>query len=300
MGRPEKPIEAAEPALGKLASWLREQRQRSGLTYRQLAESTNFHPTTLQRAAAGRTLPGWKTVEAMAGACGGDLKAARRKWATAAYWNRVPHAGGTRRRRALRWRERHPDDADSSTDLRQAMVEMRRRAHWPSLEELDRRARLLGRRLPSSTLALVLRGEAPLRRELFLTYMEVLGVKEARARLWAQAWERTHSARTPAQAAGPLAREREFTLAMRSSSAGASTEILFRLWAGLRAGLAADRDREEADGVPYGLHAAHGPYHSYGPPGHHPAPPAPTAATGTTATAAAAAAEGPGRARPLP
>ncbi|MFJ9692524.1 helix-turn-helix domain-containing protein [Kitasatospora sp. NPDC101183] len=264
MGRPEKPIEASEPALGKLAAWLREQRDRSGLTYRELAAHTNYHPTTLQRAATGRTLPGWKTVEALTGACGGDLKAARRKWAHAAYWTRVPHASGTRRLRAPRRRGRHPDHVDSFGDLRQAMLEMRRRAHWPSLEELDHRARQAGRRLPPSTLALVLRGEAPLRRPLFLVYMEACGVKEPRARQWAAAWERVHQARTPATAAGPRAWEREFTTAMRTSSAGASTEILFRLWAGLRAGLAADR--EDAGPLPYGLHAAHGPYGSYGPP----------------------------------
>ncbi|MEV8327002.1 helix-turn-helix domain-containing protein [Kitasatospora sp. NPDC056731] len=252
MGRQEKPIAATEPALGRLAALLREQREEAGLTYRQLADRTNYHPTTLQRATSGRTMPNWEVVEALTRACDGDLKAARRKWTLANYWAHVPRPSGTQRRAPRRL---NPEQVDSLADLRRAMHEMRRKADWPSLEELDRRARAGGGRLPSSTLALVLRGEAPLRKAVFLTYMEVCGVKEARRALWAAAWERTNNARTPAPV-NSRTYQREFTRAMQSSSSGTPTDTLFKLWVTLRNSLAADR-AEDAGHPGYPGHSGH-------------------------------------------
>ncbi|MFE4518486.1 helix-turn-helix domain-containing protein [Kitasatospora sp. NPDC056783] len=243
MGRREKPVEAAEPALRRLAEWLREQRKEAKLTYRQLADRTNYHPTTLQRAAAGRSVPSWKVVEAVVRECGGDLKTARRKWSQANYWAHVPHPSRTRRLRAPRRVD--PEQVDSFADLRRAMHEMRRKADWPSLRELDRRARDRGARLPSSTLALVLKGEAPLRKPVFLAYMDVCGVKEARRALWAAAWDRTNNARTPLPV-NSRTYHSEFVRAMQSSSAGTPTDTLFRLWMTLRTNLAAERDEGPA------------------------------------------------------
>ncbi|WP_188299883.1 helix-turn-helix domain-containing protein [Streptomyces sp. CBMA156] len=235
-----------EPALARLAILLRNQREQAGLTYRQLAARTNYHPTTLQRAADGRSVPSWKVVEAVTRECGGDLKTIRRKWAQANYWSHVPRPSGSRR--LLRAPRRvDPQQVDSFADLRRAMHEMRRKADWPSLRELDRRARERGERLPSSTLSLVLKGEAPLRKPVFLAYMEVCGVKEARRAQWAAAWERTNNSRTPVPV-NSRTYQSEFARAMQSSSAGASTDILFRLWVTLRNSRAADRD--ESPGHP--------------------------------------------------
>ncbi len=238
MGRREKPIEATEPALGRLAAWLREQREQTGMTYRQLAARTNYHATTLQRAASGRSVPSWKVVEAVTRECGGDLKTARRKWSQANYWAHVPRPSGTRRLRAPRRVD--PEQVDSFADLRRAMHEMRRKADWPSLKELDRRARARGRRLPSSTLALVLKGEAPLHKPVFLAYMEACDVREVRRTLWAAAWDRTNNARIPVPVNSRI-HHAEFARAMQSSSGGTSTDILFRLWVTLRNSLAAER-----------------------------------------------------------
>ncbi|MFE6050525.1 helix-turn-helix domain-containing protein [Kitasatospora sp. NPDC056446] len=239
MGRQENPVEAPGTALGRLALWLREQRDHAGLTYRQLAILTNYHPTTLQRAAAGCSVPSWRVVEAVTRECGGDLKTARRKWVQANYWNHVPSPSGARRLRPPRRVD--PQQVDSFADLRLAMHEMRRKADWPSLRELDRRARDRGRRLPSSTLALVLKGEAPLRKPVFLAYMEVCGVREARRAQWAAAWDRTNNTRNPVPV-NSRTFQSEFARAMQSSSAGTSTDILFRLWVTLRNSLAAERD----------------------------------------------------------
>ncbi|WP_371493644.1 helix-turn-helix transcriptional regulator [Kitasatospora sp. NBC_00374] len=126
MGRRENPVAASEPALRRLACWLREQRDRAKLTYRQLADRTNFHPTTLQRAAGGRSLPSWEVTEAIARECGADLRTARRKWTQANYWAHVPRTSGGQCRRAPR--RLNPEHVDSFADLRRAMHEMRRKA----------------------------------------------------------------------------------------------------------------------------------------------------------------------------
>ncbi|MER8184903.1 helix-turn-helix transcriptional regulator [Kitasatospora sp. NPDC094015] len=238
MGRRENPVAAGEPALRRLACWLREQRDRAELTYRQLADRTNFHPTTLQRATSGRSLPSWEVVEAMARACDADLRTARRKWTQANYWAHVPRPSGGQRRRAPR--RLNPEQVDSFADLRRAMHEMRRKADWPSLEELDRRARARGNRLPSSTLALVLKGEAPLHRTLLTTYMEACGVKESRRALWSAAWERTHNARTRVPMTAKTY-QREFARAMKTSAGSIPTETLFRLWVALKSSVNADK-----------------------------------------------------------
>ncbi|MEV7780850.1 helix-turn-helix transcriptional regulator [Kitasatospora sp. NPDC088351] len=249
MGRRENPITATEPALGRLAAWLREQRDEAKLTYRQLADRTNYHSTTLQRATNGRSLPSWEVVEAIARECGADLKTARKKWTHANYWAHVPRSSGTRRRRVPK--RLNPEHADSFADLRRAMHEMRRKADWPSLEELDRRARKLGGRLPSSTLALVLKGEAPLHKTVFTTYMEVCGVKENRRVLWAAAWERTNNARTPVPMTARTY-QREFARAIKTSTGGIPTETLFKLWVTLKNSLAADKADDAHHPAPAG------------------------------------------------
>ncbi|MFJ9855507.1 multiprotein-bridging factor 1 family protein [Streptomyces sp. NPDC101150] len=66
MGRRDKPLADCEESLKHLALWLRAQRQRAGLTYAQLAEQTDYHATTLQRAADGQRVPAAPVVRAYA------------------------------------------------------------------------------------------------------------------------------------------------------------------------------------------------------------------------------------------
>ncbi len=83
MGRPEEPLERDGSPVREFAFWLRDLRNRSGLTYQQLARVANYGTSTMQAAAAGRTLPTLKVTLAFVAACKGDTAAWR------AYWTQI-------------------------------------------------------------------------------------------------------------------------------------------------------------------------------------------------------------------
>jgi len=64
----------------ELAFWLRDLRNRSGLTYEQLARRSKYSISTLQEAAAGRSLPTLSATMAFVAACDGDENAWRSYW----------------------------------------------------------------------------------------------------------------------------------------------------------------------------------------------------------------------------
>ena len=80
MGRPEEPLERDGSPVREFAFWLRDLRNRSGLTYQQLARVANYGTSTMQAAAAGRTLPTLKVTLAFVAACQGDTDAWRTYW----------------------------------------------------------------------------------------------------------------------------------------------------------------------------------------------------------------------------
>ncbi len=69
-GRREKYIDSEIREAAEFALALRAERDRSGLTYRQMAKSIHYSPTALSRAADGRKLPTWGVAEAYLRACG--------------------------------------------------------------------------------------------------------------------------------------------------------------------------------------------------------------------------------------
>jgi transcriptional regulator with XRE-family HTH domain len=82
MGRPERPLDRDGSPVRELAHWLRDLRNRSGMTYEQLAVRSNFSRATLQEALSGKRLPTLQVSLAIVDACGGDVEA----WPT--YWGR--------------------------------------------------------------------------------------------------------------------------------------------------------------------------------------------------------------------
>ena len=80
MGRPEEPLQRDGSLVREFAFWLRDLRNRSGLTYQQLARTANYATSTMQAAAAGRSLPTLKVTAAFVDACSGDHKAWQRYW----------------------------------------------------------------------------------------------------------------------------------------------------------------------------------------------------------------------------
>lgn len=83
MGRPQAPLERDGSPIREFAFWLRDLRNRSGLTYEQVAKSTHYGTSTLQAATSGERLPTLKVVLAFVEACDGDVPAWR------AYWTQV-------------------------------------------------------------------------------------------------------------------------------------------------------------------------------------------------------------------
>lgn len=96
MGRPQAPLERDGSPVREFAFWMRDLRNRSGLTYEQVAKMTHYGTSTLQAATSGDRLPTLKVVMAFVQACDGDLPAWR------AYWTQLrrmldpdaPHGAG--------------------------------------------------------------------------------------------------------------------------------------------------------------------------------------------------------------
>ena len=91
MGRPQEPLDRDGTPLREFAFWLRDLRNRSGLTYEALARKTSFSIATMHEALSGRRLPSRPVMRAIVMACGGD----EAQWQ--AYWTQVkrmldPHA----------------------------------------------------------------------------------------------------------------------------------------------------------------------------------------------------------------
>lgn len=86
MGRPQAPLKRDGSPVREFAFWLRDLRNRAGLTYEQVAKATHYGTSTLQAATSGDRLPTLKVVLAFVKACDGDVPAWR------AYWTRVRRA----------------------------------------------------------------------------------------------------------------------------------------------------------------------------------------------------------------
>jgi transcriptional regulator with XRE-family HTH domain len=80
MGRPQAPFERDGTPVREFAFWLRDLRNRSGLTYEQLAKTTHYATSTVQAATSGERLPTLKVVVAFVTACDGDVEAWRKYW----------------------------------------------------------------------------------------------------------------------------------------------------------------------------------------------------------------------------
>ncbi|WP_369170787.1 hypothetical protein AB5J49_24575 [Streptomyces sp. R28] len=81
MGRPERPLDPTTGPVPRLAHELRELRRTAGNpSYRKMAETAGFSPTTLSQAAAGERLPSLAVVQGYVRACGGDPEEWEPRW----------------------------------------------------------------------------------------------------------------------------------------------------------------------------------------------------------------------------
>jgi len=185
---PRNPVET-------LAQWLESLRQRAGLSWSQMAQTSEemgllVSQSTLFRAAQGEKLPKWKTVQAFTRVCGGDERAAKRLWAGA---DRCAAArtGGVPRIVVL-----PPQFIVEPWQLVHAMNQIRRENGNPTLRELEEKAIRHGVSfLPRSTIGAVLRGRMPAK-AMLLNFVRYCGnVPDNQLEHWADAWERANAYR---------------------------------------------------------------------------------------------------------
>jgi Helix-turn-helix domain len=83
MGRPQEPLDRDGSPIREFAFWLRDLRNRSGLTYEELGKKAHYATSTVQAATAGQRLPTRQVVMAFVQACAGDARA----WGE--YWTKI-------------------------------------------------------------------------------------------------------------------------------------------------------------------------------------------------------------------
>ncbi|MFE9847159.1 helix-turn-helix domain-containing protein [Streptomyces goshikiensis] len=210
MGRPELPVDCTVAERGHLASLLRGLRMRAGLTYDELALKTGLSPATLKRAASGRVVPSWATVEAVGAVCGDELPL-KVMWEAA----RAVERG---RLRGLR-RPGAPELITSRGALSEALEYFYERAGAVSLRRLQERA---GgpHLLPVSTAARIVNRETlPASRQQCFAFLIACGLAARVAERWAAAYERVMA--PPVTPVG-ASRDLEAALAILLSDEGVS------------------------------------------------------------------------------
>ncbi|MFD4656101.1 helix-turn-helix domain-containing protein [Kitasatospora sp. NPDC058444] len=198
MGRLTSALADRDDEVRTLARWLRALRERSGLTYSQMAHKTAGFArpvslATLSRADEGRTVPTWPVTEAYTRACGGSVRTAERLWLRA--------DAGRRGRRGAKAAPVAPGAAGAGRalpyvtqrcELLVAMRRLRLRAGSPSLRELEARAvRGAVSHLPRSTLQGVLAGERDCTERVLVEFVRACGVGPAAEAEWVAALRRT-------------------------------------------------------------------------------------------------------------
>ncbi|MFJ3728858.1 helix-turn-helix domain-containing protein [Streptomyces sp. NPDC090045] len=181
MGRPELPVDHTDPARGRLAAELRRLRAAARLTYDELAAATGVSAATLKRAASGRSVPSWETVQAIVNVCGGPNGAVERLWQRA----RI-----SKRDRLKKLRQPGaPALVMTAGQLGEALAYFYEEAGALPLRRLQA---LAGgsHQLPVSTAARIVRQQAlPASRQQCIAFLTACGIGPRLAQRWADAYD---------------------------------------------------------------------------------------------------------------
>ncbi|MFD3524722.1 helix-turn-helix domain-containing protein [Streptomyces sp. NPDC058653] len=171
-------------ALRGLAQWLREQRRRAGLSYRDLALRAGVHATTLQRTASAESVPTLSAVRAYARACDASPEDAKLLWKRARY-EATRSARGGRTSPAP-----SPALVRDFADLSAGLRELYEKAGSPSLRTMEERGGDYGA-LPRSTAHRIVNRQAmPHNPAQFQAFLRACEVPDADRRAWEDAWSR--------------------------------------------------------------------------------------------------------------
>ncbi|MFF0561522.1 hypothetical protein [Streptomyces sp. NPDC004266] len=192
-GRPEAPVDHTNPALGRLAQFLRD--KRGSVPYRTLAERSRWGASSLKRAAAGKTLPTWDCVQGYLSACGVD-SASEYRYALVL----LQVAKDMYKSRPSRSVDRpRPDLVFDRADLSRALRSLYAVAGSPPIRAFSERAGTY--LLPRSTAHRIITGQA-VPNDLFqyLGFLVACEVRDENLSAWFLAWSRASGENPHSQA----------------------------------------------------------------------------------------------------
>ncbi|MFF5257065.1 helix-turn-helix domain-containing protein [Streptomyces leeuwenhoekii] len=194
MGRRENPVDHSRPARGRLAEYLRLQRQSAGMTYQELAWLTGLSPATLKRAASGAVVPKHTTVEAYVEGCGGGPGAVRD---ADELWR---HARIEERGRLAQLHAPRPELISDAADLSRALEVVWEQAGAPSLRDIrDRSGNPLA--LPVSSAARIVNRDAiPADEQQLKAFLTGCGIPPEKHTAWTAAFAKAISTSAAAAA----------------------------------------------------------------------------------------------------
>ncbi|MGW1163394.1 helix-turn-helix domain-containing protein [Streptomyces sp. NPDC002513] len=182
-GRPLSPVPVSTPpALRALVQRLRDAKDASGKTFETLARDSKVSENVVRRAMAGKGVPLLATVKAIARSCGRKEDYLARAWYAAKAEEILPGV-----------RKLGPMMVTSRAEFIKSMIFLRIEGGYPPLHQLEKKAGSAAdgrRRLPHSTLYLVLQGQIPPTEKLFTAFMDALPVPAAHRRHWLDAHRR--------------------------------------------------------------------------------------------------------------
>ncbi|MGW4624538.1 helix-turn-helix domain-containing protein [Streptomyces rubiginosohelvolus] len=180
MGRREEPV-GADGVARPLAVWLRRQRERAGISYRELARKTKYSEDTLRRAASGRAVPTVEVARAFADACGADPREAERLRKNA-------HVRRSRSKlQEPQGRLLDIEYVNTFDELRRCMIRAYEHSGSPSYRELSANLNAYGP-ISRSTLSRFFWNKSKPSREFTLAFARSCG--QVAIESWARAWER--------------------------------------------------------------------------------------------------------------
>jgi hypothetical protein len=201
MSQRKKPVDPTDGPVAALAHELQQLRQSAGLAYDGMVPLAHYSKTTLASADSGARLPTREVIHAYVTACGGDTGYFDRRWQevaelVAALSPRTDRAAN----RTARATSPLPDPTGATTvgEYLDLLEQLRRWAGHPTYRELSERARLLGLRLPRSSLGDMLTGKRPGGdcSALLKTYLRVCGLSDAEIGVWLDVRARVGGSRT--------------------------------------------------------------------------------------------------------
>lgn len=182
MGRPRRPIAPCDDARRALLTWVHTLLDEWELTYRQLAQVSQYDRSWISRALSGRHMPPWRMIEQIATRCSADSDTAWELWTAADAARQREH-----RTRTRRTKEYPPANLSSYSKLIQALRNLVEGLGISQRELVQRDETGLLRR---STIGAVLSMRRSARRDVMIAIVRACGVPDAAVEHWAAAWDR--------------------------------------------------------------------------------------------------------------